>query len=291
MITRPTMVDPIDDIAQQARQGSMAAIIQVLNEQLANSGVRTRAVIAEGALQLLCEAATPEELEASQLVPRIKEILEAIAPRNIRRVHIHSRIVREQQLLWFDEINRDPENQLLWSEKIILKKPNLFQRIQQPESAKLRQRALSKEQNLPKVPVGSRTQKTPAWQGWVGGITLGMLLILIGFLVNDWYQLRRTSNTPALTPPVSPSPAQSPVASPSTDSFAEAVRLAEQAAVRGTEAQTRAEWLDIAAIWQRASDLMQEVPPDDPRYSTAQQRAILYSKNSEVTLFKAESQK
>ena len=37
------MADRINDIAWQAHLGSVAAIIQVLNEKLAKSGVRTRA--------------------------------------------------------------------------------------------------------------------------------------------------------------------------------------------------------------------------------------------------------
>ena len=120
------MVDQINDIAWQAHQGSVAAIIQILNERLANSGVRTRAIFEKGVLQLLCEASTVDKLEQSILVKQIRQILESIAPRNIRRVNINSRIVREQQLLWLEEISRDPENQLLWSEEVTLVKPHIF---------------------------------------------------------------------------------------------------------------------------------------------------------------------
>ena len=94
------MITQINDIAWQASQGSIAAIIQILNERLANSGVRTRAVFHSGVLQLLCEARTIEKLEKSTLVQKIRQILESIAPRNVHRVNINSRIVREQQLLW-----------------------------------------------------------------------------------------------------------------------------------------------------------------------------------------------
>ncbi|MCA1992595.1 MAG: hypothetical protein LDL41_11270, partial [Coleofasciculus sp. S288] len=80
------MRDPVDDIAQQARQGSVAAIIQTLNERLTGLGVRTRAVLADGVLQLLCEAAREDQLKQSILVEKIQQILEGIAPRNIRRV-------------------------------------------------------------------------------------------------------------------------------------------------------------------------------------------------------------
>jgi hypothetical protein len=70
------MRDPMDDIARQAHQGSVAAIIQTLNEQLSDAGVRTRAVFADGVLQLLCEAASKEQLEQSVLVVKIRQILE-----------------------------------------------------------------------------------------------------------------------------------------------------------------------------------------------------------------------
>jgi len=123
------MTSTVNDIVKQANQGSVAAIIQVLNERLADSGVRTRAIFADGVLQVLCEAATPEQLEPSELIGQIRQTLEAIAPRNIRRVNINSRIVREQQLLWLDEISRDPENQLLWSQEITLNKANLLRHL------------------------------------------------------------------------------------------------------------------------------------------------------------------
>ena len=53
------MVNSVNDIAKQARRGSVSAIIQILNEKLADSGVRTRAIFEDGILQLLCEAPTP----------------------------------------------------------------------------------------------------------------------------------------------------------------------------------------------------------------------------------------
>ena len=123
------MPDPMDDIAKQAREGSVAAIVQTLNEKLASSGVRTRAVFADGALQLLCEAASPQQLEQSRLVAQVRQILEGIGPRNIRRVTINSRIVRAQQLLWLEELRRDPDHHLLWSEAICLAKPTISKRI------------------------------------------------------------------------------------------------------------------------------------------------------------------
>ena len=99
-----TMTASIDDIAKQARQGSVAAIIQVLNEKLRSSGIRTRAVLAEGVLQILGEARSAEPLEQLILVDRIREILESLAPKNIRQVRINSRLVREHNLLWPEEL-------------------------------------------------------------------------------------------------------------------------------------------------------------------------------------------
>lgn len=170
-IENQMMVDPIDDIARQARQGSVAAVIQILNEKLADSGIRTRAIFEQGILQLLCEAPKPEQLDRPQLVLQVQQILESLQPRNIRRVNINSRIVREQQLLWLDEIHRDPEGQLLWSEEITLTQPNFFQRLVQDRKD---------DKNAPKssAPKGSplrlAREKRVFWRGLLGGASLSL---------------------------------------------------------------------------------------------------------------------
>ena len=123
------MPESMDNIALQAHEGSVAAIIQILNQQLAQRGVRTRAIFEDGILQLLCEASQEEQLEQASLIKEVRQTLEALAPRNSRRVNINSRIVREQQLLWLEEINRDPDNQVLWSQEITLARPNIFKQL------------------------------------------------------------------------------------------------------------------------------------------------------------------
>jgi putative SOS response-associated peptidase YedK len=65
------------------------------------------------------------------------------------------------------------------------------------------------------------------------------------------------------------------------------VRLAEQAAADGKNAKTRTDWLNLAYRWQQASDLMNRVPPEDQRYTTAQDRVTAYRKNSEAALDQA----
>lgn len=278
--------DPMDDIARQARQGSVAAIIQTLNEQLADVGVRTRAVFADGVLQLLCEALTKEQLEQSLLVAQIRQILENIAPRNIRRVKINSRIVREQQLLWLEEIMRDPENQLLWSEEIILTKPNLFKQL--AEGFKHQQSLPRKEPAFPNVYSRNLGQKKPFRRGILSGVGLTLLLMLVGWFLYDWWDLKlnapRSTQSSNLTADPSQKPATSPtlVSSSASNPFVQAVRLAEQASTAGTTAQTSAQWLGLAAKWEQASDLMKQVKPSDPRYKTAQDRMKLYHKNSEA---------
>ncbi|NEP61619.1 MAG: hypothetical protein F6K31_32485, partial [Symploca sp. SIO2G7] len=80
-----TTLTDINDVFGQAQDGSVAAIIQILNERLADNGIRTRAVFADNILQLLCEAPTEEQLEKSMVVANIRKILEDIGPRRIRR--------------------------------------------------------------------------------------------------------------------------------------------------------------------------------------------------------------
>lgn len=263
----------VNDIKGQARQGSVAAIIQVLNEQLADAGIRTRAMLAEGVLQLLCEAQAEDQLSQPEVVEQVRRILESLAPRGIRRVNINSRIVREQQLLWLEEITRDPEGQLLWSELITLKQPNPLARVwQDMQLARSRPRPLKAEKRR-------NLKQQYFWRGLMGGASLCLLVIMVGWVLQERLGfVGDVSPTPEAPAPETPAP------TPGPDPFVQAVRLAEQAAVDGQQATTPAEWLDLAARWRRASDLMDSVPPGDPRYATAASRVEVYRQNSEQAL-------
>jgi len=287
----PQMPESMDNIALQAHEGSVAAIIQILNQQLAQRGVRTRAIFEDGVLQLLCEAAQEDQLEEISLIKEIKQSLEALAPRNIRRVKINSRIVREQQLLWLEEINRDPDNQVLWSRDIVLARPNVFKKLfgkspYQQQFANIKK--ADKKADLTKTKVSSRRwqqEKTPLWMGIVGGIGSTIVVLALVWLVWDWWRLSNQQNQQA------PAPTPNPVMVQSDSDFAQAVFLAEEAANNGQNAQTAAQWLDLAAKWQRASDLMAKIPLEDARYETAQARVKQYRENSEIALQEAQSRR
>lgn len=299
------MVDPINDIVRQAHQGSISAIIQVLNEKLADSGIRTRAMFVQGILQLLCEAAKPEQLEQSTVVPQIRQILESLQPRNVYRVNINSRIVREQQLLWLEEIGRDSENQLLWTEELKLRRPNFLQQwLQDLKDSPVEATRSDWQKHAPKRLVN---ESHVFWRGLIGGASLSVFCLMLGWALYNWLdpkltqltQLTQTGATPSESPSESKPQAgnaNSPTASPSPasgallkqDPFAEAVRLAEATVSVGQQAQTSADWLDVAARWQKASDLMSQVPSEDTRYPLAQDRVLVYRQNSEDALQRAQ---
>lgn len=280
------MTNPANDIVRQANNGSVAAIIQVLNDKLADSGVRTRAMFAGSVLQILCEAATPEQLEQTSLVQRVQQILEAIAPRGVRRVNINSRIVREQQLLWLDEISRDPENQLLWSQEITVQQPSFFSRI----AKEWKEERAEKQTVAAQRSVRQIREDRQFWRGLAGGAIAASLLLLGGWIVysrtND---TALTTSTPTATPvnvakPATPSSptAATPLLPAAEDPFANAVRLAEKATAGGKTATTAAEWLSLAADWQQASDLMAKIANTDSRYAVAQSRVAMYREKSAV---------
>ena len=292
------MTNEANNIVKQAKNGSVAAIIQVLNEKLTDSGVRTRAIFEGSVLQLLCEGQTLEQLEQPILVERIRYLLEEIAPRNVRRVNINSRIVREQQLLWLDEINRDRENQLLWSEEITLKKPNFFKQLIDDWSSRDTDLKSDRAKTVPpKTSSQKQREKRQFWRGLTGGALASCLLLLAGWLFYTRYSSDNavipasvTSNEAERSPSNSASSTKSPQtqnASIATDPFAEAVRLAERTSQSSQTASSTAEWLKLAAQWQQASDLMAQVQGNDTRYQTAQGRVVDYRKNSEIALQKA----
>jgi hypothetical protein len=278
-----TMHPTIDDIDFQARQGSVAAIIQILNEHFADEGIRTRAIQDSGILQLLVEAPSADALPRETVVDQVRHVLESISPRGINKVNINSRIVQEQQLLWLDEIKRDPKNSLLWSEPIVLKQPNPVARLWRDLRAP-RQRNPFLDDVYKKKPASSRSA---FWRGLVGGASLALLLLLVGWATKDWLgvELPLGSQVP---PTSEPPPTPAPAVPTGQDPFVLAVRIAQQSVEDGKSADTAADWLDLAVRWQRAADLMAEVPPEDERYPVAQDRVQTYAANKAMALAEAE---
>ncbi|BAY63782.1 hypothetical protein NIES22_38710 [Calothrix brevissima NIES-22] len=308
-ITKLKMADRINDIAWQAHQGSVAAIIQILNEKLVASGVRTRAIFSDGVLQLLCEAQTVDQLEQSTVVQKIRQILESIAPRNIRRVNINSRIVREQQLLWLTEIYRDRDGQLLWSEEITLPQPGLIQQLindfqtlketkselaqvslPKPNSLRFvifkrrhRRRTQNKflSKNIPKRSLPIEVLK-------VSGLCLPLLLLVWG--AYSWLEGKQESSISAQTSqPSSVNLQGTTVSNPQNatlsakDPFKDAVRIANQASALGKTAATSQQHTELASKWREASNLMNQVSPSHSRYQEAQTRVQLYKKYADAS--------
>ncbi len=305
--TKSPMVDRINDIAWQAHQGSVAAIIQLLNEKLTKSGVRTRAIFSDGVLQLLCEAARVEQLEQSTLVEQIQQILESIAPRNIRRININSRIVREQQLLWLKEIYCDRENQLLWSQEITLVQPNILKQLIKDfteSQTELKKINLPKTQSSrPLILINRDKHKISTKTGTLAAAGLCSLLLLgwvvyaqLGNKLKNLMQLETsksstTTNTKDSKAKVVSRATNDSFFAPSYDPFVTSVRLANQASTSGKTATTSTQWLELAARWQQASDIMSAVPPKHSRYQEAQIRTKLYRKYSEAAQKEAEKSK
>jgi hypothetical protein len=279
------MAPTIDDIDLQARQGSIAAIIQILNDHFATTGIRTRAVQDNGVLQLLVEAPKEDQLAQEAIVDEVRSVLESISPKGVTRVHINSRIVQEQQLLWLDEIKRDPEHNLLWSEPITLKRPNPIVRFWQDLRAPRQRNPFLDD--LPSKK-GSPSQLA-FWRGLIGGASLILLLLMVGWATKDWLGFDLGAMLPSQEATnQNEEGASAPAVPADQDPFVLAVRIAQQSVEDGKSAQTAAEWLDLAVRWQRASDLMSEVPPEDERYPIAQDRMETYAQNKALALQEAE---
>ncbi|MEM8604178.1 MAG: hypothetical protein AAGF24_10130 [Cyanobacteria bacterium P01_H01_bin.121] len=300
------------DVVQQAQHGSVAAIIQILNDVLVEQRVRTRAVLTGKTLQLLCEADTIEQLEQTQVVQRVQETLEQLNPAKIRHVQLYGRPMQEQQVLWLEAVQDNQGQPVLWSTRIKLARPNWLQRLSRSQQGnKLRRvepdlRKLSQNRN------GKRSQRYPLGPLLLGAIA-GSSLLAVGIILGQrWLprELTQTAVTPASDPNIlnanrDPQPVNADIADPENsepiaiatpsnqasqaDAFARAVWLAEQAVQDGQAATTRQAWLATAARWQEASDLMAQVPEVDPRYATAQDRVAQYRDNSQFAIDAAQA--
>ncbi|MEB3342717.1 hypothetical protein [Okeania sp.] len=276
------MNNQTNDIFIQAHHGSVAAIILILNENLATLDVRIRAIFSDGVLQVLCEAPQVQQLEKSYLVEEVKQILETISPRNIQKVKINSRIVQEQQLLWLEDITRDPESQLLWSQQITLTKPNIFQQIAnnfQRNKPKATKKTLSKN-------IYSRKTQNPNKFDVIGIFFMSMLMLTLGIQINRWFNFSGIDKITASENQVNQN--LEDIEAKSKEAFNEAVRLAEKAVANGKTAESQEEWMAIAKTWEQAAELMTSVSPSYSRYDVAVNRAELYHRNSDTTRKKAE---
>jgi hypothetical protein len=287
-----------NDSLRQAYQGSVSAIIQILNERLAGTGIRTRAIFEGRILQLLCEATKPEQLDQETIVPQIKATLEDISPRNIRRVNINARIIQEQQLLWLDEIKKGGgDNPVLWSQELVLSRPNLMNHF----FAGLKKDGPEMPAYAQDSPSGRKSKSATSVSPKVvaGGVVGAGVLALAGFGAWKLMQpapeadmIAKGPTKSAVLKPKAPAPNASggtaTTSQPAADDFGDAVRLANSASALTQTAKTPAEWQVIAEKWGKASDLMSKVQPNSANYPIAQDRTMKYRSNQAIALKKAQ---
>ena len=237
--------------------------------------VRTRAIFEGGCLQLLCESVDRDALTRETLLDRVRALLEDIDPAKIRRARVNARLAREQQLLWLDDIRRQPK-QLLWSESLRLRPSGGLRRWW---------KSIARRDRRTKPIVARSTPLSSRSSGLGRGIAIGLAIaVLAGLAYRQWgaglapggpaaQQTPGSSdlqNSPdPLDSPDSPNssgpasfyeppaadsesnssaaPQAEPEAAPevSPDPFAAAVVLATQAANDGQTATTASEWLEI----------------------------------------------
>ncbi len=278
-MTASSFVPSTSDVFDQARSGSITAIIQILNDRLAGIGVRTRAMDEGGRLQLLCEAAKEDQLAEDLLAPQVQQILNEISPWGVGRVRIYSRLVQEQKLLWLKEVKDNPDD-LLWTREFKLNPPPLMRRMW---GDWVRSREKTKEQSLKRIRDNDKKELSFNWAILASLIAAGAAgtVALASFTVWSGREIPLFSLGNKVAEPESTEQA------PENDPFAEAVRIAEQAGKDGKTASSSAEWLDLAARWQKASDYMAQVGEDDERYNAAKVRVESYKNNSDTALKKA----
>ncbi|MGB2924202.1 MAG: hypothetical protein WBB82_02775 [Limnothrix sp.] len=276
----------MENITQRAQQGSIKAIMQILNQQLRDVGVSTRVVLGvNGILEILCEAGHPENLDKGKIVDCIQRNLDHLSPRTFQKVHIQSCLTNNTQSLWVATLSQKERRKLLWSEHISIHHQTFFQRVS---------KSLGLEASAKKLAKAARLRKDQAslnriWQGdrrvWlvVGAIAAASM----GWMMRDWSLLKAQQQTQIINENTETQSQNSATTPTDFDAFNQSVRLATQAAAGGQNATTYSEWVDLANRWQQASDLMKLVPQAHPRYTEAQERVLSYRQNSEVALAKA----
>ncbi len=286
------------NLIQLAHQGSVKAIMEVLNKQLQDTGVSTRVALgANGTLEILCEAGHPENLDKRVVVSRIQRSLDQLSPRPFRQVHIQSCLTNDVQSLWVSTLSFDARRKLLWSEKIQIRHLSWVKRTLRAWGIKLPKAKQKKRSSKFQFasPSGSSEstpesksplrQLSPRTKLAMGAIAAGFC----GWLSHDWWQLRTQVQPNATDSSTVTQTTETSATELSFEPFNQAVRLAIQASNGGQSATTYGEWVDLANRWQQASELMKLVAPSHPRYAEAQERVLSYRQNSELALAKAKA--
>jgi hypothetical protein len=287
------VANSVNDSLRQAYQGSVSAIIQILNDRLAGTGIRTRAIFEGRVLQLLCEAPKPEQLDQESVVQQVKSTLEDISPRNIRRVNINARIIQEQQLLWLDEIKKGGgDNPVLWSQELVLSRPNLMNHFfaglkkDGPEMPAYAQDTPSGRKGNNQKPRPKVITAAVAGVGVLGLAGFGAYKLLQPAPIAE---LPAKSGTTAKVAATKATGTKPPIATGQpSDDFGAAVRLANTANEQTKTAKTSSDWKAIAQTWGQASDLMAKVQPNSANYAIAQDRTVKYRSNQAIALKKAQ---
>lgn len=290
----------MDNIIQLAHQGSIKAIMQILNKQLRDAGVNTKIASGEqGVLEILCEAGHPENLDKRRIVDCIQKSLDQIAPRTFQKVHIQSRLTNDTQLLWASTLSQGERRKLIWSENIRINHVSLLQKALKglgirPLAKQATGNAGNQGQSSGSAGKVNRARLKSDLDRWLKDdrriwLIMGAIAAAsVGWAARDWALLKEQVQLQAtMTLPQDFSGDMDTGDVSDFDAFNQAVRLATQAADGGKTATTYGAWLDLANRWQQASDLMKRIPRDHPRYTEAQERVLSYRQNSEVALAKA----
>jgi hypothetical protein len=103
---------------------------------------------------------------------------------------------------------------------------------------------------------------------------------------------------PIAPPPEDAAPTEPPAGTQETpaeapaqaaDPWRDAVNAAMSAAELAQTAQSQVEWNAVADEWQKAGELMGQVPESSPNYQTAQQKAQEYAQNQQIARQRAAS--
>jgi hypothetical protein len=117
----------------------------------------------------------------------------------------------------------------------------------------------------------------------LGAGALALLLAVFGItmLLGRMRQPDVPVTEPPTEVPVPPDGGTEPPTAPpvSANPFRDAVNAATQASQLAQTATTKEDWQAVATAWETAITLMQQVPPTDPNYATAQERAQAYQPN------------
>ena len=306
------------NLRELAKQGDPKVISSIINHSLQKKGINVQVTKDNDALEITLESDQVSNLQAS-LVKFIRTGVVKLGVESVNTVKVYGVLNGNETPVWEEEffLRTPPKTNTseLKKESEVKNFPKTVDKLDQEletayETEKdedYDQEEYEEEVEYEEEDDDDELSEEPHSQkkNLITAILLSVLLVLVAvptalhfsgiFPLPFFSSLRPEKNesndtkeSKLETSPADSQPSGYPQTTTVSNPWYFAVRNAQSAAQKAQIAQTKSEWNSVTSDWQKAVDLMKEVPESNQNYQTAQTKIIEYQNNLDIAKKRAD---